>query len=98
VLPGIAVAVWLLGRVGPGAVPVGRLIRDAAAIPLLGWGLWWSATWWRPVPPTALPIGVLRVIVAAALAVGIAGVVALLRRGLAAVSLDRGPGEPPSGS
>lgn len=98
VLPGIAVAVWLLGRVGPAAATVGRFVRDAAAVPLLGWGLWWSATWWRPVPPTALPIGLVRLVVAAALAVGVAGVVGLLRHGLAAVSLDREPDAQASGS
>ena len=91
VLPGIAMAVWFLARIGPGAATVGSSVRDVAAVPLLGWGLWWSATWWRPVPPTALPIGLVRLVVAAALAVGIAGVVALGRRGLAAISLDREP-------
>jgi len=91
VLPGIAVAVWLLGRCGSGSDTVGSFVRDAAAVPLLGWGLWWSASWWRPVPPTALPIGLVRLVVAAALAVGLAGLIALLRRGLSAVSLDREP-------
>ena len=98
VLPGIALAVWLLGRVGPGAAAVGGFVRDVAALPLLGWGLWWSATWWRPVPPIALPVGLVRLVVAAALAVGVAGVIALLRRGLDAVSLDRGPEASASGS
>jgi hypothetical protein len=93
VFPAIAVAVWFLARIAPGAATVGSFVRDAAAVPLLGWGLWWSATWWRPVPPTALPIGLVRLVVAAALAVGIAGVVALLRRGVAAASLDREPGD-----
>ncbi len=98
VLPGIAVAVWFLGRVGPGAATVGSFVRDAAAVPLLGWGLWWSATWWRPVPPTALPIGLVRLVVAAALAVGVAGVIALFRHGLAAVALDGEQDAPASGS
>ena len=92
VLPAVAVAAWFLARIGPGAGTAGSFVHDVAAVPLLGWGLWWSATWWRPVPPTALPIGLVRLVVAAALAVGIAGVVALLRRGLAAASLDREPG------
>jgi hypothetical protein len=90
VLPAVAVGAWLLGRLQPREAASQGWLADAAAIPLLGWGLWSVAVWWRPIAPIPLPIGVVRGLVAAALAVGLAGVVALARRALQATSLDRG--------
>jgi hypothetical protein len=100
VLPAVAVVAWLLGRLRPGDAASRGWLADAAAIPLLGWGLWSVAVWWRPIAPVPLPMGVVRGLVAAALAVGFAGVVALARRALRATSLDRGdvgPSAPSSG-
>ncbi len=88
VLPAISVGVALLARLRPSS-PRGWL-TDAAAIPLLGWGLWSVAVWWRPIAPTPLPVGIVRGLIAVALAVGLAGIVALVRRGWQATSLERG--------
>ncbi len=98
VLPGIAVALWFVGRRQPSTSAVGGLLRELVGIPLLAWGLWWAPTWWRPVPPAALPIGLVRLLVAAALAVGLAGVGAVLWRAAAAVPFDRDRRLPPSAS
>jgi hypothetical protein len=89
VLPAVAVGAWLLGRLRPGGTASRAWLTDAAAIPLLGWGLWSLAVWWRPIAPIPLPIGVVRGLVAAALMVGLAGMIALGRRALQATSLDR---------
>jgi hypothetical protein len=90
VLPAVAIGAWLLGRLRAGGASSRGWLGDAAAIPLLGWGLWSVAVWWRPIAPIPLPIGVVRGLVAAALAVGLAGIIALGRRALQATSLDRG--------
>ncbi len=94
VLPAVALGAWLLGRLPSRGAPPRRWLTDAAAIPLLGWGLWSVALWWRPIAPTPLPIGLVRGLVVAALAVGLAGVIALARRALPALALDRDDVDP----
>jgi len=94
VLPAVAVAAGLLARLRPGGPAVRGWLTDAAAIPLLGFGLWSLPVWWRPIAPTPLPIGVVRLLVAAGLAVGLAGSIALARRALQASSLDDGDIDP----
>ena len=94
VLPVASLGVWLLSRVRFGNAAGRDRVREAAALPLLGWGLWWLTTWWRPIAPVGLPIGLVRVVVAGALVVGVAGVITLLRGALDAISLERAPGGP----
>lgn len=96
VLPGAALAVWLLSRARWGSAVGRHRLGDAAALPLLGWGLWWVTTWWRPIAAIGLPIGLVRVAVAGAIAIGVAGLIALLRGGLDAISPDRAPQGPSS--
>lgn len=94
VLPAVAVGAGLVGRLRSGGSPARGWLGDAATLPLLAWGLWSIAVWWRPIAPTPLPIGIVRALVAGALAVGLAGIVALSRRVLWAISLDRDDGGP----
>jgi len=90
VLPAVALGAGLLARLRPAGAP-GRLrLADAATIPLLAWGLWSVTVWWRPLTPGPLPVGLGRALVAATLAVGLAGLVALGRSALQAPALDRG--------
>ena len=97
VLPAVALGVGLVDRLRPGGTPARGWLADAATLPLLAWGLWSVAVWWRPIAPTPLPIWVARGLVAAALAVGLAGIVALSRRVLQVTSLDPGDVGPPGG-
>ena len=89
VLPAVAVASLVLARVVDRGRPgSGRWLANAATLPVLAWGGWWVTTWLRPIAPTSLPVGVLRGVVAAALAVGVAGIVTLVRDLLAATALE----------
>lgn len=89
VLPAVAIASLVLARlVERGQTGAGRWLASAATLPVLAWGGWWVTTWLRPIAPTPLPVGIVRGVVAAALAVGIAGALTLVRDALAATALE----------
>lgn len=89
VLPAVAIAGLVLARIAGRAEPArGPLLAAGATLPILAWGGWWATTWLRPIAPTPLPVGLVRGVVAAALAVGLAGVATLVRDALRATALD----------
>jgi hypothetical protein len=83
----VAAGVGLVRRAGGGAVR-GRSIAAAGGVPLLVWAVLQAGALTRPVVPGALPVGAVRVVLALAIAAGIAGLLVAARTALAATALD----------
>jgi hypothetical protein len=100
VLPVLALLVLagglLVARRDPAGTTRGRLITGAAGVPLLVWAVLQVGAMTRPIVPGALPPAGLRVVVAVAVAAGVAGLVSALRGVLAVTSLDRAEASTPS--
>jgi hypothetical protein len=81
VLPLLALGLLVAGRlVAPGRPPLGAVLATAAAVPVLVWGVLHAASLVRPIVPGGLPVGVVRLVAVAALAVGVAAAVDRVRR------------------
>jgi hypothetical protein len=100
VLPVLALLVLagglLVARRDPAGTTRGRLITGAAGVPLLVWTVLQIGAMTRPIVPGALPPEGLRLVVAVAVAAGVAGIVSALRGVLAVTSLDRAEASTPS--
>ncbi|MEX2504415.1 MAG: hypothetical protein WD378_06170 [Egicoccus sp.] len=93
VLGGLALAIAALGaalsRRAEGRDRVrGGLLAGAAGVPLLVWVVLHLGALTRPIFPGPLPTGVVRAAVVLVAAAGLAGLVSLVRSGLAMTSLD----------
>ncbi|MFA9431644.1 hypothetical protein [Egicoccus sp. AB-alg2] len=92
VLPGITLALLGMGlalsRRADGADTRGALVTAAAGIPLLVWAVLQFGALTRPIVPGPLPVGAVRVAVALTGAAGLAALGAVVRRVMAATSLD----------
>lgn len=95
VLPVLAAAAVGLGgwRRRRSAGPAGTLLTAAGGVPVLVWAIVQAGALTRPIVPGPLPVGVVRVVVAAAIAAGVAALVAGGRTVLALTSLDADAGD-----